>query len=135
MLACVACIAWLSSCGGTATDTGRTGAGAHDAGAPAKCQLNSDCPSNLVCTFGLCHAECVSGSDCPGNQRCVASVPGDAGPTAGVCQLMHESVCHYDSDCAPPLVCAPDLQCRNACLADRDCLIGQRCLSGACAEA
>jgi hypothetical protein len=101
---------------------------------PAKCTLNSECPAPLVCSLGLCHVECETSIDCPANQRCVRVASGDSGTSAGVCQLMAEAVCHFNSDCAAPLVCAVDLQCRNQCRADRDCQASQRCVSGVCAE-
>jgi hypothetical protein len=51
-----------------------------------------------------------------------------------VCVLQIEAGCHYNSDCAPPLVCAVDLQCRNQCAGDRDCASGQLCVLGVCAD-
>ena len=34
-------------------------------GLAAGCTLNSDCDSDLVCTFGRCHTECAATKDCP----------------------------------------------------------------------
>jgi hypothetical protein len=141
VLLCAACLAWISACGGTATDTGRTGkastGGAGNGGAPTAgpCRLNSECPSALVCMSGLCRAECTESRDCPDGQRCVLSAEGDAAAsTPTVCQLIVEARCVYNTDCQAPLVCAADLECRNECAGDRDCVGGQVCVYGVCAE-
>ena len=92
------------------------------------CTLNSDCNGGLVCSFGLCHQECEVTPDCPAGQRCVQS------DKSNVCQLTDEAECHFNTDCAAPLVCAIDRQCRNQCQGDADCLSGQQCADGVCAE-
>jgi hypothetical protein len=128
----------VSACGGTATDSSRTGVTKGDAGsgdgAPpsAKCELNSDCNSALICAFGKCQVQCQNSRDCPAGQRCVISASEPV--RTPVCQLMVEAVCHYNSDCPEPLVCAVDLQCRNQCATDRDCIVGQRCVFGVCSD-
>jgi hypothetical protein len=101
----------------------------------ARCKLNSDCGGGLVCSFDVCHAECATSKDCPANQRCVNSALGNTGAESAVCQMQEEATCHYNSDCAAPLVCAVDLQCRNQCRTDLDCITSQRCVFGVCAEA
>jgi sugar lactone lactonase YvrE len=112
------------------TTLGITGCGDDPvkAGVAKGCTLNSDCNGGLVCSFGLCHKECEQTTDCPANQRCVQS------DTSNVCQLTEESQCHFNTDCAEPLVCAIDLQCRNQCQGDKDCLAGQKCADNVCAE-
>jgi hypothetical protein len=101
----------------------------------AICKLNSDCTADLVCSFGLCHAECEKLKDCPANQLCVRVGGDDAGSgSAHVCQLQQESHCAHNSDCNAPLVCAVDLQCRNQCVTTRDCFEGQTCVFGVCAN-
>ncbi len=98
------------------------------------CKLNSDCTGDLVCSFGLCHAECEKLKDCPANQLCVSARGGEAGTQAGVCQLQQETHCAHNSECDAPLVCAVDLQCRNQCLDRRDCISGEVCAFGVCAS-
>jgi hypothetical protein len=112
------------------TTLGLTGCGDDPvkAGVAKGCTLNSDCNGGLVCSFGLCHQECEQTTDCPANQRCVKT---DA---SNVCQLADESQCHFNTDCADPLVCAIDLQCRNQCNGKADCLEGQECADHVCAE-
>lgn len=137
LLAWLAPLAFAWACGGTATDSSRSGASTGDAAPkplPAKCTLNSDCTAPLVCKFGRCHGECAGSRDCPQGQRCIVVATSSAGATAGVCQLQFEAHCAFNSDCQPPLVCAADSQCRNECIADRDCAAGQLCVSGSCAD-
>jgi len=109
---------------------GITGCGADPVkgGVSKSCTLNSDCNGGLVCSFGLCHKECETTNDCPAGQRCVQT---DA---SNVCQLTQEAQCHFNSDCAEPLVCAIDRQCRNQCNAKADCLADQECADHVCAE-
>ncbi len=109
---------------------GLTGCGndAVKSGVAKGCTLNSDCNGGLVCSFGLCHQECQETTDCPAAQRCVQS------EKSNVCQLTNEAQCHFNTDCANPLVCAIDLQCRNQCQGDADCLRGQKCADSVCAE-
>lgn len=100
-----------------------------------KCTLNSDCDSNLVCSFGLCHKQCEEAKDCGPGQLCVKS-DGKAGE-GGVCQLDLQSECKFADDCPNPLVCGPDSKCRAPCRypSARDCLPTQVCaLGGVCAE-
>src|SRR5262245_42049391 len=98
------------------------------AGVAKGCTLNSDCNGGLVCSFGLCHQECKATTDCPAGQRCVQT------ESSNVCQLDKEAECHFNTDCAEPLVCAVDLQCRNQCNGQADCLAGQKCADHVCAE-
>jgi sugar lactone lactonase YvrE len=98
------------------------------AGVAKGCTLNSDCNDGLVCGFGLCHQECEESSDCPAGQRCVQT------DKSNVCQLNDEAECHFNTDCAKPLVCAVDLQCRNQCNGKADCLPSQECADHVCAE-
>jgi hypothetical protein len=110
---------------------GVTGCGTDpvkDTGVSKKCTLNSDCNGGLVCSFGLCHKECETTNDCPAGQRCVQT------DDTNVCQLTQEAQCHFNSDCADPLVCAIDRQCRNQCNAKADCLDNQECADHVCAE-
>lgn len=106
-------------------------------GTVSGCTLNTDCSSNLVCTFGRCHVECRGTKDCPPGLRCVST------NDANVCQLAEErecgslmtSVSSFDGTCPAPLKCASDGQCRNECTTGADCLSGQVCaVGGRCAE-
>ena len=136
MLAWVKGHVWLSSVGKMAAASlfvatfGITGCGDDPvkAGVAKGCTLNSDCKDGLVCGFGLCHQECEESSDCPAGQRCVQT------EKSNVCQLNDEAECHFNSDCAKPLVCAVDLQCRNQCNGKEDCLPSQECADHVCAE-
>jgi hypothetical protein len=116
---------------GVSGSAGSTGEGGGNGGAAPRfndCRVSADCGRDLICTFGLCHSECVTTNDCPSPERCVVNTVGNAGEWYEVCQLLVERTCHYNSDCAPPLVCAVDLQCRNQCGTDRDCTASQRCV-------
>ena len=105
--------------GGASTGKGTGGTRNPDTGGP--CKLNSDCDAPLVCKFAVCHEQCAASVDCADKERCVAVDGGH------VCQLVDESRCVYDSDCAEPLVCAVDLQCRTRCVANLDCVRGEVC--------
>src|SRR4051812_40162856 len=109
---------------------GVTGCGTDPvkAGVAKGCTLNSDCNGGLVCSFGLCHKACETTTDCPAAQRCVQT------DKTNVCQLTEEAQCHFNTDCADPLICAIDLQCRNQCNGKADCLEGQQCAAHVCAE-
>ncbi|HVU02784.1 MAG TPA: hypothetical protein VHE30_13585 [Polyangiaceae bacterium] len=119
-----------------ATSLAPTGCGSDSSSKPPpsakKCTLNSDCDSQLVCSFGLCHAQCQATKDCELGQKCVISEDSAKG---GVCQLVQELGCSFDTDCKEPLVCGPDSNCRVPCKGDRDCLSTQTCAKGnVCAD-
>ncbi len=98
------------------------------------CLLNSDCATNLTCTFGRCHATCVTSQDCPVGATCVKSTT----TGAAVCQLPVEAACVNNSGCPQPLVCGVDQNCRGGChalTALTDCPTGQKCANqNVCAE-
>jgi hypothetical protein len=94
----------------------------------ARCALNSDCATGLVCALGPCRPPCVSASDCP--------VPGssciDDGRSA-FCETpaQKNTPCTSEAQCAVPLACASDYRCRNLCINDADCnvlgIVGRVC--------
>lgn len=118
----------LSGCGGSSAKTTATA-----------CSFNSDCGPQLICTFGLCHAQCQANGDCMGGGMCLKTTTvSDAGVavSALVCSAPTEAHCVYNSNCVSPLVCGRDEVCRNQCVADVDCAPTQKCTaSGVCALA
>src|SRR5262249_37227450 len=101
------------------------------------CKLNSDCASNLTCSFGLCHVACKATKDCTQPATCVTTtghladavctMPDDAAQL----QCVRNSDCkHLGSDLAA-LICGPDQQCRTPCATSADCIVpGQICAEG-----
>ena len=92
----------------------------------AACDLNSECPSPLVCRNDRCRTECTSERDCPAGLRCVQSNEG------GGCTLPAEEACTADS-CPTGLVCAYE-ECRSECDALRPCTARGVCVEGTCEE-
>lgn len=124
-----------------ATAPGLIGCGSSSAptkkGVATGCTLNSDCDSNLVCSFGLCHTACKATKDCTAPATCVVGPNGD--PSSAVCKLPNDTQtfeCVRTSQCTSPLICGPDQQCRTPCATSSDCLIpGQVCaVGGVCAD-
>ncbi len=114
----------------------RTGAAAG-----ARCVLDSDCQSGLVCLDGLCAIdECMGRSPCnPSTERCVmrcvATRDRCAGRTCGATQTCLNGRC--EEGCFPPtcagVTCDVGQFCDDrtgTCTAIRSC--GGRCEDGAC---
>ena len=93
----------------------------------ARCSLNSDCKSPLVCNFERCRSECLTSRDCSG-KLCVR------GEGSNVCQLGDESECTHDSQCVGTQVCGLDRRCRDMCANGKDCISDLACVSGVCAR-
>ena len=92
----------------------------------ARCALDSECPSPLVCRMGRCANVCNTDRDCPSGARC-EDVDGE--PT---CVDESEKRCVAPIDCDPPRICGPFQLCAFECVADRDCDDGP-CLGNRCA--
>ena len=60
----------------------------------ATCIRSSDCPSNLLCALGRCHAPCETSADCAVTKRC-ASIEGGR-----VCLLASEFECSDGAACS-----------------------------------
>ena len=100
--------------------------GACQLPAEASCALSSECPSELVCSFGTCTTECVEDRDCPNGATC----QGDGATNA--CVEPVAELCIYDSDCPEPFVCGHDQLCRLECAENRDCQAPRICVSNLC---
>lgn len=101
---------------------------APNLGSGARCSLNSDCKSPLVCGFERCRPECKTSRDCNG-KLCVRS---DLG--GNVCQLDDEVACTRNSECPGTQICGPDRHCRDVCITDKDCVTDLLCVSRTCAK-
>ena len=88
-----------------------------------ECELDSDCPSPLVCRSAACTNECLTDDDCPAGSLCADDPSADG---AG-CFDPAETECRQPSDCPPDLSCTPDGRCRQECREDRDCRDGASC--------
>jgi len=97
----------------------------------ARCSLNSDCKTPLVCGFERCRAQCNTSRDC-GGKLCVRSETN--GQSANVCQLEDEVECTHNSQCPGSQLCGPDRHCRDVCITDKDCVTDLLCVSRVCAK-
>jgi hypothetical protein len=95
----------------------------------ARCSLNSDCRSPLVCSFERCHEQCTSSRDCKG-KLCVRGEKG-----VNVCQLDDEIACIHNSDCPGTQLCGRDQKCHDVCITDKDCVVDLLCVTRLCAKA
>ena len=88
----------------------------------ARCALNSDCTSPLVCAMGTCTNACATDEDCAPGATCdsVDGVPS--------CVDHGGKPCIYSSDCPMGNVCAVDQRCRQECTTDYDCRFGTSCV-------
>ena len=85
-----------------------------DSGAEISCQLQKDCPDDLLCdsTLGVC-VQCLDEGDCESGQSCLA----------GVCRMG----CQSDKDCRDLDQLCGDADLCVDCVSDRHCQAGETC--------
>lgn len=88
----------------------------------ASCELDSDCPSDLVCRQGRCRRACRESRDCPLPLECMAA----GTPEEGGCRVPEDGVCRGSSDCAGELVCEGG-RCVQPCTDPSECSVSMVC--------
>lgn len=88
----------------------------------AACEVNSDCPADLVCRQGRCRTECNESRDCAFPLECMA----DGLPEAGGCRVLEDGICRTSADCAGELACLDD-HCVQPCTDHSECSVAMVC--------
>ncbi|MFK7990844.1 MAG: RCC1 domain-containing protein [Sandaracinaceae bacterium] len=89
-----------------------------------ECDLNSDCPEELVCRLGRCRVECRVNRDCGAGVMCLTDSDGLRG-----CGLPEDQECTLSSDCTDARLVCHFQTCTNPCDDDRDCPAGAECVT------
>lgn len=86
------------------------------------CEIDSDCPTDLVCRQGRCRNECSEARDCAFPLDCMAA----GTPEAGGCRVPEDGSCRNTDDCAGDLVCEEG-RCVQPCTDHSECSVAMVC--------